>query len=74
MREFSSMIIEQMADQEISGDIDSNSANGQSVLVQMQWDRNDESEWPDAAQWLVDQYKRMRLLGAQEPDRILDRN
>ena len=59
MGRYSRMIREQMGDQEVSGNLEKDSNNGISVSVQRRWTRDDEGEWPEASEWLKEQYERM---------------
>ena len=62
MRKYSWMIREQMADQDVGDNVEKSSADGQSVAVQRRWTRDDENEWPEAAEWLMEQCERMRAI------------
>ena len=62
MQTYSRMIREQLGDQEVEGNLEKNSANGLSVSVQRRWTSDDEGEWPDAAEWLREQYERLRAI------------
>lgn len=62
MRRFSRTMRNQMADQTLSGDIDSESERGRTVRVERSWTRDNEDEWGEACQWLRDQYERLRLI------------
>lgn len=62
MRRYSWMIRSQMGDQEITGNLDKDSQNGTSAFVQRRWIRDDEDEWPEVAEWLMEQYERLRAV------------
>ena len=62
MRKYSWMILEQMGDQEVGNNVEKNSAHGLSVAVQRRWTHDNEDEWPEAAEWLMDQCGRLRAL------------
>ena len=62
MQRYSHMIREQMGDQELGGNPEKYSVDGWSVSVQRAWLRDDESEWPDAAQWIKEQHARLRAI------------
>ena len=52
----------EMSDQELGGNMEKNSANGNSITVQRRWVRDDESEWPEAAQWIKEQHDRLKAI------------
>ena len=62
MRRCSRMILEQMADQEVGDDVERKCERGRSVSVGRSWVRDDESEWPAAAQWIRDQHDRLLAI------------
>ena len=62
MRRYSSTIRERMGDQQLGDNLDRNSANGMSIAVQRSWVRDDEDEWPDAAQWIREQCDRLHAI------------
>ena len=59
MRRYSWTMRDQMADQELGESLEKNSEDGMSVSVQRRWSRDDEEEWPEAAQWIKEQYDRL---------------
>ena len=63
MRELSWMILERMADQYFDDrGAEWNSERGWSVAVMRRWTRDDEEGWPEAAEWLIEQCKRIRTI------------
>ena len=62
MRRLSWIIRERMGDQKLGDDIDKNSAKGWSISVQRAWVREDEDDWPAAAQWIKEQYERLQTI------------
>ena len=62
MRRYSWTMHEQMADQELGENLEKNSEDGMSVSVRRRWSRDDEDEWPDAAQWIREQYERLQAI------------
>ena len=62
MRKYSWMIFEQMADQDVDDNVEQNSVKGWSVAVRRRWTRDDEDEWPEAAEWLIEQCGRLRAI------------
>ncbi len=62
MRKFSWMIFEQMADQDVDDNVEQNGVKGWSVAVRRRWTRDDEDEWPEAAEWLIEQCGRLRAI------------
>ena len=69
MQRCSRMIREQMSDQELGGNPERDSAAGWSVSVQRGWTRDDETEWPEAAQWVKEQHARLQAILAGFFDR-----
>ena len=69
MKKYSWMIREQMGDQEIGDNVEKNSADGISLSVQRRWARDDEDEWPEAAEWLREQYERLRVVLTDPPSK-----
>lgn len=65
MRKYSWMIFEQMADQDFGENVEQNSVKGWSVAVRRRWTRDDEGEWPEAAEWLIEQCGRLRALSVE---------
>ena len=61
-RHYSRMIRERMGDQEIGDDLEKKSEDGRTVNVQRSWTRDDEAEWPEAAQWIIEQHERLRAI------------
>ena len=68
MRRYSWTIREQMADQELGESLEKNSEDGMSVSVQRSWSRDDQDEWPDAVQWIKEQYERLRAVLSDSPN------
>ena len=62
MQRYSRMIREQMGDQELGGHPEKYSVDGWSVSVQRGWTRDDEAEWPEAAQWIKEQHARLQAI------------
>lgn len=53
-----------MDDQELGENLEKNSEAGMTVAVQKRWTRDDEDEWPEAAQWIKEQHERLRAIVA----------
>ena len=68
MQRYSRMIREQMGDQELGGNPERYSVDGWSVSVQRGWTRDDETEWPEAAQWIKEQHARLQAILAGSLD------
>ena len=62
MRQYSWRIRDQMGDQELGENLEKNSENGVTVSVRRQWTRDDEDEWPEVADWIKEQYERLRAI------------
>lgn len=77
MNRFSRLIIDKMSDQQLSGDnktikkmnsyqlnkcIEKASENGRTIRVQMEWIRDDQSGWPEAARWIGQQFERLNVI------------
>ena len=67
MRQYSWMIRDQMDDQQLGENLEKNTAGGIAITVQKRWTRDDESEWPEAAQWIKEQFERLRVIVADPP-------
>ncbi len=67
MRQYSWMIREQMGDQETGGNLEKSSLQGTTVYVRRRWERPDEARWPEAAQWIKEQYERLRAILIDPP-------
>ena len=72
MRDYSRMIREQMADQDVDDDdVEKEAAAGRSVRIQRRWTCDDENEWPKVAEWLKEQTERLCLILTQRlPDHL----
>ena len=64
MRMYSRQIREQMSDQILSENLESESKKGRTVAVKRPWTREDEDEWPEAARWIVEQCERLQSIVA----------
>ena len=64
MRQYSWMIRDQMGDQTLGDNLEKNSAGGTTVSIQRRWTREDEGEWSETAQWIKEQYERLRVIVA----------
>ena len=71
MRRYSRRIREQMSDQILGENLESESSKGRTVAVERLWTREDEDEWPEAARWIMEQCERLRSIMAAplDPDR-----
>ena len=71
MRRYSRRIREQMSDQVLGENLESESNQGRTVAVMRPWTREDESEWPEATQWIMEQCERLQSIMATplDPDR-----
>ena len=76
MRRFSRVMRNQMADQRLSDDLESESERGRSVRVERPWTRDSEDEWGEACRWIQDQCERLRLIlagsGVEDEERSND--
>ena len=68
MRNYSWKIREEMGDQVLGKNLEKNSADGMTITVQRAWVRDDKEEWPVAAQWIKEQFERLRAI-LSEPSR-----
>ena len=64
MRRYSRKMQQMMGDQDLGDNVDENSAKGWSIVVRRPWVREDEDAWPDAAQWIREQFERLRRIVA----------
>ena len=62
MQEYSWTIHAEMSDQALAENLEESSSKGWSVSVQRRWERDDESEWPEVAQWLKEQHDRLKAI------------
>ena len=62
MQRHSWTIREQMSDQQLGESLEKHSIDGMTVTVQKPWTRDDEGEWPEAAQWIKEQFERLRAI------------
>ncbi|MCY4003226.1 MAG: DUF262 domain-containing protein [Rhodospirillales bacterium] len=62
MRACSFRIREEMGDQLLGENLEKNSADGITITVQTDWIRDDDGDWPDAAQWIKEQFERLRSI------------
>ena len=67
MKGYSRRIRRHMGDQILHGDGDKASRKGTSVFLRRDWTRDNEDEWPEAAEWLMDQSARLQALLADSP-------
>ena len=67
MRQYSWMIRDQMDDQRLGENLEKNNADGITITVQRHWTRDDEGEWPEAAQWIKEQFERLRAILSEPP-------
>ena len=63
MRACSRAILDRMGDQQLGEDgLETEAAEGRSITAAMSWIRDDRDVWPDAAQWIGDQFERLRTI------------
>lgn len=62
MRKYSWEIREQMSDQVLGENLESEHNAGRTVAVMRPWTREDEDEWPEAAKWIVEQCERLQSI------------
>ena len=62
MLRYSRMIRYTMGDQELGENAEKNSVDGMTVSVRRCWTRDDENEWPEAAQWIIEQQERLQAI------------
>ena len=51
-----------MRDQWIEGEPHAESLEGRTVSVKRSWAYEDDEDWPAAADWIKDQYERLRTI------------
>ena len=68
MRRYSRMMRDQMSDQTLGENLESKSSKGRTVAVIRPWTREDESEWPEVAQWIMQQCERLQSIMATPLD------
>ena len=52
--------------------LEKHSIDGMTVTVQKPWTRDDEGEWPEAAQWIKEQFERLRAILSGTPSEPQD--
>ena len=59
---YSRAIRTEMSDQELGENLEGESMKGRSVTVRRHWTGDDESEWPEVAQWIKEQHDRLKAI------------
>ena len=67
MRTYSLKIREEMGDQVLGENLEKTSADGMTITVQTRWTRDDEGDWLEAAQWIKEQFERLRAILSETP-------
>ncbi len=62
MRSVSLMMRNDMADQNLSDDLEAESEKGKSIQVERPWTRDNKDEWGEICDWIQDQCARLRLI------------
>ena len=62
MQQYSQLIREQMSDQELNEDMERQFSEGRTISVKRKWALDDDAEWPEAGQWILDQVERLRTI------------
>lgn len=77
MKRFSKMMIDKINNSQLSGErktivkmtehelnkcIDNASQKGRTIRVQMEWDRDNQDRWPDAARWIMQQFEILNAI------------
>ena len=62
VQRYSWAIRTEMSDQELGENLEGESSKGRSVAVRRHWTGDDESEWPEAAQWIKEQHDRLKAI------------
>ena len=71
MRPYSRKMRQMMGDQDLGANVDEEGANGRSIAVRRPWVREDEDAWPDAAQWIKEQFERLHRIVADPTTPVL---
>ncbi len=64
MKGYSQMIRDQMGDQELGSSLEKESEHGRSIAVWRNWELDNEDNWPETAEWIIDQFQRLRAIAA----------
>ena len=64
MRGFSQTIRDQMGDQKLGQNMVKESEDGRSISVLRNWELDNEDDWPETAEWIMDQFQRLRAIAA----------
>ena len=62
MQVYSRTILDQMGDQVLEGSPEKNGAGGFTVQVRRPWTLDEEDEWPEGAQWIMEQCARLQAI------------
>lgn len=64
MRGYSHTIRDQMADQKLGQNIEKESEDGRSISVWRNWELDNHDDWPETAEWIMDQFQRLQAIVA----------
>ena len=53
---------ETMGDQQLGGNLERDAKSGTSITIERPWIRDDEDEWPEAANWIKEQQERLAAV------------
>ena len=67
MRRYSRMIQDRMGDQDLGENVEKKAAEGWTIAIRKPWTRDDEDEWPETAQWIKEQFERLRAILSEPP-------
>ena len=73
MQWYSWAIRQEMDDQMLGENLEKNSADGMTITVQKHWTRDDEVQWPEAAQWIKEQFERLRSILSETPSEATEK-
>lgn len=64
MRGYSHTIRDQMGDQKLGQNIAKESEDGRSISVWRNWELDNQDDWPETAEWIMDQFQRLHAIAA----------
>lgn len=69
MQGYSQMIRDRMGDQELGSSFEKESEHGRSIAVGRNWELDNEDNWLETAEWIMDQFQRLREIATAGRER-----
>ena len=64
LRGYSQTIRDQMGDQKLGQNVEKESEDGRSISVWRNWELDNQDDWPETAEWIMDQFQRLQAIAA----------